>query len=104
MAVLERFYLAHYDAVVRFVAGLVSEPQDAARVVADVVLAAVDSADAFDHRRGGAVRWLIGIARNTVRHFQRQWRIHGQAVLRLTGWRWLDDDIVDLLQHWTVVG
>jgi RNA polymerase sigma factor (sigma-70 family) len=94
---LERFYRAHYDEVVRYLARRVTDPQDVADLVADTFLAAMGSAGSFDHCRGRTMPWLIGIAHNKVRHFQRQRHNHSRAVQRLVGRRLLDaDDIADL--------
>ena len=97
MVALERFYLAYHDDVVRFLARRVNGPEDLADLVAATFIAAVDSAGSFDHRRGTPAAWLIGIARNTVRHFQRQRLSDGRVVQRIVGRRLLDaDDIAEL--------
>jgi RNA polymerase sigma-70 factor (ECF subfamily) len=94
---LERFYRAHYEGLVQYLTGRVTDPHDVADLVADAFLAAMRSAKSFDPRRGRPMAWLIGIARNELRHFQRR-RFHQQrAVERIAGRRLLDaDDIADL--------
>jgi RNA polymerase sigma-70 factor (ECF subfamily) len=94
---LERFYRAFYDDVVRYVARRVTDPHDVADLVADTFLAAMGSAASFDSRRGRTLPWLIGIAHNTVRHFDRRRHHQHVAVQRIVGRRLLDaDDIADL--------
>jgi RNA polymerase sigma factor (sigma-70 family) len=97
---LERFYRAHYDEVVRYLSRRVTDPHDVADLVADTFLAAMAAAGSFDHRRGRALPWLIGIAHNTVRHFRRSRHHQGVALDRVKGRRLLDaDDIADLEQR-----
>jgi RNA polymerase sigma factor (sigma-70 family) len=94
---LERFYRAHYDELVRYLTGRLADPHDVADLVADTFLTAVRSAGSFDPRRGRTMPWLIGIARNHVRHFHRQRHHEQQAVRQIVGRRLLDaDDIADL--------
>jgi RNA polymerase sigma factor (sigma-70 family) len=94
---LERFYRAHYDEVLRYLSRRVADPHDVADLTADTFLTAMAAAGSFDHRRGRALPWLIGIAHNTVRHFQRSRHHQGVALDRVKGRRLLDaDDIADL--------
>ena len=96
-AVLERFYRAYYDEVVRYLSRRVTDPQDVADLVADTFLAAMVSAARFDPARGRVVPWLIGIAHNQVRHFQRWRHRHHDAVERAMARPALDgDDIAEL--------
>lgn len=99
-AVLERFYLAHYDDLVRYLVRRVRDPHDVADLVADTFMAALDAAGSFDHRRGRALPWLIGIAHNKVRHWYRQQAAGRNAADRVAGRRLLDaDDIAELEQR-----
>lgn len=97
-AALERFYLAHYDEVVRYIARRVTDPHDVADLVADTFLGAVDASGSFDHRIGRPVAWLIGIAHNKVRRFHRQRGSDRQALQRVVGRRLLDDDDIAELE------
>jgi RNA polymerase sigma-70 factor (ECF subfamily) len=97
VAALERFYRAHYDLVVGYLTRRVSDPHDVADLVADTFLAAMDSAESFDPRRGRTTQWVIGIAHNQLRHWQRRRSNHHRAVQRIVGRRLLDpDDVADL--------
>jgi len=66
-AIFESFYREHVEAVQRFVARRVDDPQLAADLTAEVFLAAVASAPAYRADRGEPVAWLFGVARNVVR-------------------------------------
>jgi RNA polymerase sigma factor (sigma-70 family) len=97
VAALERFYLAHYDELVRYVAGQVADPHDVADLVADTFMSAVGAAARFDPQQGRTMPWLVGIARNQLRHFRRRRHSDQQAAQRIVGSRLLDaDDIADL--------
>jgi RNA polymerase sigma factor (sigma-70 family) len=97
--VLERFYLAFYDEVVRYFARRLSDPQDVADLVADTFIAAVDAADSYNHRRGPALPWLIGIAHNKLRRWYRQRNTDRGLARRIVGRRLLDSDDIDELEN-----
>lgn len=97
--VLERFYLAFYDEVVRYFARRVSDPHDVADLVADTFVAAVDAAQSYDHRRGQALPWLIGIAHNKLRRWHRQRNADRDLARRIVGRRLLDPDDIDELEN-----
>jgi RNA polymerase sigma-70 factor (ECF subfamily) len=98
MVALERFYRAHYDAVVRYVTSRITDPYDVADVVADTFLAAVDSAGTFDPHRGQPLPWLIGIAHNKLRRLHRRRHYEHDAAVRTMGRRLLDDDNIAELE------
>jgi RNA polymerase sigma factor (sigma-70 family) len=96
-AALERFYRTYYDEVVRYLARRVRDPQDVADLVADTFVAAIEAAASFDHRRGRALPWLIGIAHNKLRRWSRQQATDHDLARRIVGRRLLDaDDFADL--------
>jgi RNA polymerase sigma-70 factor (ECF subfamily) len=102
VAALERFYRAHFDELVRYLTGRVPDPHDVADLVADTFLTAVRSAGSYDPRRGRTMPWLVGIARNHLRHFYRQRHHDQQAARKIVGRRLLDaDDIADLEERIT---
>jgi len=83
--------------VLRYLSRRVRDPQDVADLVADTFLAAMGAAASFDPRRGRVLPWLIGIAHNQVRHFQRRQHRHHDAIERAMARPALDaDDIADL--------
>lgn len=93
------FYRAHLQAVQRFVARRVSEPQLAADLTADVFIAAIDSADRYRPERGAPEAWLMGVARNVVNAEFRRAR-KNRAVTRLISAReLLDSDSLADIEH-----
>jgi RNA polymerase sigma factor (sigma-70 family) len=78
--------------VQRFVARRVADPHLAADLIAEVFLAAVDSASSYRPDRGAPAAWLVGVARHVLAtEFRRQSR--DRAVLRrISGRRLLDAD------------
>jgi RNA polymerase sigma factor (sigma-70 family) len=89
---LEVFYREHLDSVQRFVARRVADPHLAADLIAEVFLAAVDSASSYRPDRGAPAAWLVGVARHVLAtEFRRQSR--DRAILRrISGRRLLDAD------------
>jgi RNA polymerase sigma-70 factor (ECF subfamily) len=63
---LEAFYREHVEAVGRFVARRVDDPQWAADLTTDIFLAAFDAAESYRPDRGSPVGWMYGIARNVL--------------------------------------
>lgn len=90
--VFEAFYREHVRAVSRFAARRVSDPQEAADTVADVFLAAIDSAHTYDPERAAPQVWLFGIGRNVLAAHARQRARQLNVVRRLGGRRMLDAD------------
>src|SRR3954454_2422966 len=91
-AALEAFYRAEVEAVQRFVARRVADPQLAADLTAEVFLAAVDSASTYRPDRGSPGAWLVGVARHVMAtEFRRQSRDRA-VVRRVSGRRLLDAD------------
>lgn len=91
---LEAFYRAHLEAVQRFVARRVDNPEDAADLTAEVFLAAVDASQTY---RGEAAprAWLYGIARHVVSSHHRSSARAVRAVNRIAARELLDDDATD---------
>ena len=91
------FYCAHVDEVTRFVARRVADPQLAADLTAEVLLAVIDAAAAYRGSFGGPRTWLYGIARNVIAaEFRRSAREH-RAESLVAGRRLLDADDADRL-------
>ena len=94
---LEQFYRQHVDEVLRFVTRRVGDAATAADLTGDVFVAAIESADTFDPRRGTARVWVIGIARIVVRGEHRRTQTERDSQRRIAGRRLLDDyDIIRL--------
>lgn len=89
---LEAFYREHVEAVQRFVARRVADPERAADLTADTFLAAVDAAASYRGRRGAPIAWLFGIARHVLADDVRRRSREMRAVSRLGGRRPLQPD------------
>lgn len=89
---LEAFYREHLDAVRRFVARRVTEPQDAADLTAEVFLAAIGAAGRYRVEAGSPGAWLTGIARHVVALHHRSTRRRARAVSRISGRALLDEE------------
>jgi RNA polymerase sigma-70 factor, ECF subfamily len=93
---LETFYEEHFDAVQRFVARRVSNPELAADLTADVFVAAIESAARYRADRGAPAAWLYGIARHVVAAELRRERARGAAAI--AGSSLLDEqDVADIV-------
>lgn len=86
---LEAFYRRHVDAVETFAVRRCRTAEEAAELVSAVFLALIEGRATHDGRRGTAVPWLLGVARNLLADERRRWwrdeqlrqRLAGQAVL-----------------------
>ncbi len=80
----EALYRATFDDVTRFAARRLREPEDVADAVAATFATAFASWDRFDPRRGPAIAWLFGIARNVIAGERRR-RRQADRVARRVG-------------------
>jgi RNA polymerase sigma factor (sigma-70 family) len=94
---LEEFYRDHVEAVQRFCAHRVNDPYLLADLVADVFVAAIDSAATYDPRRGPPRAWLLGIARTSIAAAARESQRERRAINRVQGRALLDEDDVSRL-------
>jgi RNA polymerase sigma-70 factor (ECF subfamily) len=93
----ERFYREHVEAVQRFVARRVDDPEVAADLTADVFVAVIESAQSYRRSRGEPIAWLFGIARNVVAGEYRRNARQLRAASRVRGRELIDDeDLVTL--------
>ncbi|MBN8866272.1 MAG: RNA polymerase sigma factor [Solirubrobacterales bacterium] len=96
---LESFYLDHVEEIERFVARRVSDPYLAADLTGDVFLAAIDAAGHYRSRRGVPRAWLFGIARNVIHNEFRRAGRERDAVRRVQGRAFLDEDDLSRMQE-----
>ena len=94
----DAFYREHVEAVQRFVVRRVADPHVAADLTADVFLAAIDAAPAYESGRGVPAAWLFGIARNVVSAEHRRSGRARRARAQVEGRRLLDPDDVARMQ------
>ena len=90
----EEFYREHLDAVRRYVVRRVQDPYLAADLIADVFLAAIDSAHTYRSGRGSPTAWLYGVASNVVSADRRRRALEDRTQRRIAGRRLLDEDDV----------
>jgi RNA polymerase sigma-70 factor, ECF subfamily len=97
---LEAFYRRYFEAVKRFVARRIDDPHLVADLIADVFLAAIDSAHTYRPGRGRPGRWLYGVARNVV-GAERRRRARDQRMARKISGRALidDQDLAELVER-----
>lgn len=84
-AALEEFYRRHVRGLTRYATHRVGDPDAAGDVVAATFLAATESADRFDPRRGEAAGWLYGIANHVLAGRRRRAAAEARALLRYRG-------------------
>jgi RNA polymerase sigma-70 factor (ECF subfamily) len=95
----EAFYRGHIDAVVRYAARRTHDPHAAADLVAEIFLAAIETAGNYREERGSPAAWLFGIARNVVAAEHRRAARAHLAESRLAGRRLLDGDDIARLEE-----
>ncbi|MFE3206443.1 RNA polymerase sigma factor [Embleya sp. NPDC059237] len=96
---LEAFYRRHIDAVGRFVARRVDDPQSAADLTVEVFIAAMGSAASYRGGPGGELAWLYGVARNVVANERRRSAREADASRRMAARRALDEDDIQRLEE-----
>ncbi|SNT15443.1 RNA polymerase sigma factor, sigma-70 family [Micrococcales bacterium KH10] len=96
---LEAFYREHIEVINRFVARRLSDVHDAADAVADIFVAAVDSAHTYDPQRAAPLVWLYGIGRNVLAARARANARSFQIVARISGRRLLDPDSIARIEE-----
>jgi RNA polymerase sigma factor (sigma-70 family) len=77
------FYERHEERMLRYFLGHVGDPEVAADLTAETFATALASAHRFRARKGPAVAWLFGIARNTLGTSKRQGRVEARARRRI---------------------
>ena len=77
------FYEAHVSAVTAYVARRARRPDLTFDLVAETFARALEHRDRYDPRRGPAIAWLFGIARNLMVDAARRGRVADAARVRL---------------------
>jgi len=77
------FYRRHLDTVVGYFYRRTGCAHTSADLAAETFARALASAHRFRPQRGPATAWLLGIARNQLRHYQRRQRVAASARTRL---------------------
>ncbi|MEO9325365.1 RNA polymerase sigma factor [Nocardioides sp. C4-1] len=92
---LEMFYREHIEAVQRFVARRVENPEDAADLSAEVFMAAIGASRTYRGDAAAPLAWLYGIARRVVANHCRSNARSARAVRRIDARDLLDEDAAD---------
>jgi RNA polymerase sigma factor (sigma-70 family) len=87
-AAFEIFYRRHVDRVIGFAARRVSDPADAADLVATTFVTVLTAARSYDPRRGEPGAWLLGITARLIVNTRRRKVRESAALARIAG-RWL---------------
>ena len=98
LAAFEEFYRRNVDRIVRWAARRTREPGDVADLVADIFVAALESAPRFDPVKGQALPWLYGVAGNVWSARMRRWYRDRALDARISGRRLLDDTDIERLE------
>lgn len=95
----EAFYRRHVEAVTRFFTRRVDDPHTVADLVAEVFVAALDSAHTYRASLGTELGWLYGVARNTLSAERRRVFRESRLADRVSAHRLLDADDVARLEE-----
>lgn len=91
-ASFEQFYRRHIQSVVRFGTRRCRSADEVAELASMVFLEAMTSADGYDHRRGPARAWLLGIASHCLADLHGERRRLAEMRARLGGAAVLNPD------------
>jgi len=98
-AAFEVFYRRHVDRVVGFAARRVSEPADAADLVAATFVTVLTAARSYDPERGEPRAWLLGITARLIANARRRKVRESAAMARIAGRRLIDQSDIDRLEE-----
>jgi RNA polymerase sigma factor (sigma-70 family) len=98
-AAFEIFYRRHVDRVVGFAARRVSQPADAADLVAATFVTVLTAARSYDPRRGEPGAWLLGITARLIANARRRRARESAALARIAGRRLIDQSDIDRLEE-----
>lgn len=94
----EVFYRRNFETITRYVARRTDDPHVVADLVADIFLAALDSAHTYRSDRGTEIGWLYGVARNILSAESRRAALQHRLANRVAGRRLLDADDLSQLE------
>jgi RNA polymerase sigma-70 factor, ECF subfamily len=98
-AAFEVFYRRHVDRVIGFATQRVSEPADAADLVAATFVTVLTAARSYDPRRGEPTAWLLGITARLVANARRRRVRESAAMARIAGRRLIDQTDIERLEE-----
>ncbi len=98
-AAFEVFYRRHVDRVIGFAARRVTDPADAADLVAATFVTVLTAARSYDPGRGEPGAWLLGIAARLVVNARRRKVRESAALARIAGRRLIGPSDIERLEE-----
>jgi RNA polymerase sigma factor (sigma-70 family) len=102
-AAFEVFYRRHVDQVIGFAARRVTDPADAADLVAATFVTVLTAARSYDPGRGEPGAWLLGITARLIVNARRRKARESAALARIAGRRLLGPSDIERLEERIVV-
>ena len=98
-AAFEVFYRRHVDQVIGFAARRVTDPADAADLVAATFVTVLTAARSYDPGRGEPGAWLLGIAARLIVNARRRKARESAALARIAGRRLIGPSDIERLEE-----
>jgi RNA polymerase sigma-70 factor (ECF subfamily) len=98
-AAFEVFYRRHVDRVIGFAARRVTDPADAADLVAATFVTVLTAARSYDPGRGEPGAWLLGIAARLIVNARRRKARESAALARIAGRRLIGPSDIERLEE-----
>ena len=98
-AAFEVFYRRHVDRVIGFAARRVTDPADAADLVAATFVTVLTAARSYDPGRGEPGAWLLGIAARLIVNTRRRKARESAALARIAGRRLIGPSDIERLEE-----
>ena len=98
-AAFEVFYRRHVDRVIGFAARRVTDPADAADLVAATFVTVLTAARSYDPGRGEPGAWLLGITARLIVNARRRKARESAALARIAGRRLLGPSDIERLEE-----
>jgi RNA polymerase sigma-70 factor (ECF subfamily) len=98
-AAFELFYRRHVDRVIGFAARRVTDPADAADLVAATFVTVLTAARSYDRQRGEPGAWLLGITARLIVNARRRKARESAALARIAGRRLIGPSDIERLEE-----
>jgi RNA polymerase sigma-70 factor (ECF subfamily) len=98
-AAFELFYRRHVDRVIGFAARRVTDPADAADLVAATFVTVLTAARSYDRQRGEPGAWLLGITARLIVNARRRKARESAALARVAGRRLIGPSDIERLEE-----
>ncbi len=98
-AAFELFYRRHVDRVIGFAVRRVTDPADAADLVAATFVTVLTAARSYDRQRGEPGAWLLGITARLIVNARRRKARESAALARVAGRRLIGPSDIERLEE-----